>query len=70
MGKAEGTGEGWHGHVTAVTARLCLAFSSRADNATQVAPEYRRQGLAQKLMALLEETSIKRQALRFSNSHP
>jgi N-terminal acetyltransferase B complex catalytic subunit len=44
MGKAEGRGENWHGHVTAVT----------------VAPEYRRQGLAQKLMGLLEETTIKR----------
>ncbi len=30
IGKAEGEGEEWHGHVTAVT----------------VAPEYRRQGLA------------------------
>lgn len=44
MGKAEGEGENWHGHVTAVT----------------VAPEYRRQGLANKLMELLEEITIKR----------
>ncbi|KAL9331782.1 hypothetical protein ACSQ67_001392 [Phaseolus vulgaris] len=41
MGKVEGQGESWHGHVTAVT----------------VAPEYRRQQLAKKLMNLLEEIS-------------
>jgi N-terminal acetyltransferase B complex catalytic subunit len=35
MGKVEGKGDNWHGHVTAVT----------------VAPSYRRQGLAKKLMA-------------------
>lgn len=38
LGKAEGQGENWHGHVTAVT----------------VAPEYRRLGLAQQLMNYLE----------------
>ncbi|KAJ7514388.1 hypothetical protein O6H91_23G042100 [Diphasiastrum complanatum] len=43
MGKAEGRGESWHGHVTAVT----------------VAPEYRRQQLAKKLMNLLEEVTEK-----------
>ncbi|XP_072991981.1 N-terminal acetyltransferase B complex catalytic subunit NAA20 isoform X1 [Typha latifolia] len=43
MGKVEGQGESWHGHVTAVT----------------VAPEYRRQKLANKLMNLLEEISDK-----------
>lgn len=43
MGKAEGTGENWHGHVTAVT----------------VAPEYRRLGLANKMMLMLEEISEK-----------
>eukprot|EP00245_Coleochaete_scutata_P009824 TRINITY_DN3329_c1_g1_i1.p1 TRINITY_DN3329_c1_g1~~TRINITY_DN3329_c1_g1_i1.p1 ORF type:complete len:175 (-),score=33.64 TRINITY_DN3329_c1_g1_i1:10-534(-) len=43
MGKVEGDGELWHGHVTAVT----------------VAPEYRRQQLARKLMNLLEEISEK-----------
>lgn len=43
MGKVEGQGESWHGHVTAVT----------------VAPEYRRQQLAKKLMNLLEEISDK-----------
>ncbi|KAK8997630.1 hypothetical protein V6N11_012179 [Hibiscus sabdariffa] len=43
MGKVEGQGESWHGHVTAVT----------------VAPEYRRQQLAKKLMNLLEEVSDK-----------
>ena len=43
MGKAEGRGENWHGHVSAVT----------------VAPEYRRQSLAAKLMGLLEETTVK-----------
>ncbi|XP_002733958.1 N-alpha-acetyltransferase 20-like [Saccoglossus kowalevskii] len=41
MGKAEGSGENWHGHVTALT----------------VAPEYRRLGLAAKLMEVLEESS-------------
>ena len=43
MGKAEGTGENWHGHVTALT----------------VAPEYRRLGLANHLMHILEEVSEK-----------
>ena len=41
MGKAEGQMENWHGHVTALT----------------VAPEYRRLGLAGKLMNILEEIS-------------
>ena len=41
MGKAEGEGELWHGHVTAVT----------------VAPEFRRRGLGRKLMNSLEATS-------------
>ena len=43
MGKAEGRGERWHGHVTAVT----------------VAPSYRRMGLAKKLMRELEDVSEK-----------
>ncbi|KAE8735624.1 N-alpha-acetyltransferase 20 [Hibiscus syriacus] len=43
MGKVEGQGESWHGHVTAVI----------------VSPEYRRQQLAKKLMNLLEEISDK-----------
>lgn len=43
MGKAEGNGTNWHGHVTAVT----------------VAPEFRRLGLAQTLMDWLEEVSEK-----------
>eukprot|EP00128_Syssomonas_multiformis_P013984 Colp12_sorted_trinity150504_noHs@12622 len=43
MGKAEGKGEEWHGHVTALT----------------VAPEYRRLGLADSLMKILENTSEK-----------
>lgn len=43
LGKAEGAGADWHGHVTAVT----------------VAPDFRRQGLARRLMALLEETTEK-----------
>lgn len=43
LGKAEGEGERWHGHVTAVT----------------VAPEYRRMHLAQKLMGLLEDVTDK-----------
>lgn len=41
MGKVEGKGDQWHGHVTAVT----------------VAPEYRRLGLAQNLMGYLERLS-------------
>jgi len=43
LGKAEGTGENWHGHVTAVT----------------VAAEYRRVGLAKTLMTKLEMISEK-----------
>jgi len=43
MGKAEGRGTDWHGHVTAVT----------------VAPEYRRLGLAEHFMNFLEEVSEK-----------
>ena len=41
LGKAEGSGNEWHGHVTAIT----------------VAPEYRRLFLARKMMALLELVS-------------
>ncbi|ORY79397.1 acyl-CoA N-acyltransferase [Protomyces lactucae-debilis] len=41
MGKTEGRGKDWHGHVTAVT----------------VAPPYRRLGLAKKMMRLLEHAS-------------
>jgi N-terminal acetyltransferase B complex catalytic subunit len=41
MGKTEGRGKEWHGHVTAVT----------------VAPEYRRIGLAGRLMDILEDIS-------------
>ncbi|KAF9168744.1 N-terminal acetyltransferase [Actinomortierella ambigua] len=41
MGKAEGKGTDWHGHVTAIT----------------VAPEYRRLGLAEGMMDLLESVS-------------
>ncbi|KAG6829874.1 N(alpha)-acetyltransferase 20, NatB catalytic subunit [Tricholoma furcatifolium] len=41
LGKAEGSREEWHGHVTAIT----------------VAPEYRRLGLARKMMNLLELVS-------------
>ena len=41
LGKAEGNGKLWHGHVTAVT----------------VSPEYRRLGLATKLMDFLEDVS-------------
>jgi N-terminal acetyltransferase B complex catalytic subunit len=43
MGKAEGDGEEWHGHVTAVT----------------VAPEFRKIGMARRLMDLLEFTTDK-----------
>lgn len=41
LGKAEGEGKNWHGHVTAVT----------------VAPEYRRLGLARQLMNFLEDVT-------------
>ncbi|KAG1666486.1 hypothetical protein FOA52_004868 [Chlamydomonas sp. UWO 241] len=41
LGKAEGDGALWHGHVTAVT----------------VAPDFRRQHLAQKLMQMLEDVT-------------
>jgi len=41
LGKAEGPGAEWHGHVTAIT----------------VAPEYRRLSLARKMMSLLEMVS-------------
>ncbi|KAF9261246.1 N-acetyltransferase, partial [Marasmius fiardii PR-910] len=41
IGKAEGLGTEWHGHVTAIT----------------VAPEYRMLGLARKMMSLLELVS-------------
>eukprot|EP00743_Colponemidia_sp_Colp-15_P003806 GILK01004106.1.p2 GENE.GILK01004106.1~~GILK01004106.1.p2 ORF type:complete len:173 (-),score=28.12 GILK01004106.1:1253-1771(-) len=44
LGKVEGEGENWHGHVTALT----------------VAPEARRQGLAKKLMDYLEQVSEKK----------
>merc|ERR1712127_151246 len=43
MGKYDGRGKNWHGHVTAVS----------------VAPEFRRQQLAGKLMDLLEEVTDK-----------
>jgi N-terminal acetyltransferase B complex catalytic subunit len=43
MGKAEGSANLWHGHVTALT----------------VAPEYRRLGVAAKLMNMLEDISEK-----------
>ena len=41
MGKAEGVGDNWHGHVTALS----------------VAPEFRRLGVAGKLMHNLEQAS-------------
>lgn len=43
MGKAEGIGENWHGHVTALT----------------VSPDFRRLGLAATLMSFLEDVSEK-----------
>jgi len=43
MGKAEGKGENWHGHVTAVT----------------VGPQYRRIGVAGVMMKFLEDVSEK-----------
>lgn len=45
MGKAEGHGTNWHGHVTALT----------------VSPDYRRLGLAATLMNFLEDVSEKKQ---------
>jgi ribosomal protein S18 acetylase RimI-like enzyme len=50
VGKAEGQGEKWHGHVTAVT----------------VAPEFRRLGIARKLMNILELVSEK---MYFNQTH-
>lgn len=44
MGKAEGHGENWHGHVTAVS----------------VGPPHRRLGLANKLIEGLEQVSDKK----------
>jgi N-terminal acetyltransferase B complex catalytic subunit len=44
MGKAEGHGQNWHGHVTALT----------------VSPDYRRLGLAAILMQFLEDVSEKK----------
>lgn len=44
MGKAEGHGDQWHGHVTALT----------------VSPDYRRLGLAATLMKFLEDVSEKK----------
>jgi N-terminal acetyltransferase B complex catalytic subunit len=41
LGKAEGQGTEWHGHVTAIT----------------IAPEYRRLGIARHMMEILENTS-------------
>jgi len=46
MGKTEGHGEQWHGHVTALT----------------VAPTFRRLGLARKLMGYLEDVSERKRA--------
>ncbi|XP_033174291.1 N-alpha-acetyltransferase 20 isoform X2 [Bombus vosnesenskii] len=46
MGKAEGQGENWHGHITALT----------------VSPNYRRLGLAAMLIEFLEKVSEKKQA--------
>ncbi|CAH2258777.1 N-alpha-acetyltransferase 20 [Pararge aegeria] len=46
MGKAEGLGENWHGHVTALS----------------VNPDYRRLGIAATLMNILEEVSEKKKA--------
>lgn len=52
MGKAEGAGENWHGHVTALT----------------VSPDYRRLGLAATLMRYLEEFSEKYSLFEFNTS--
>lgn len=42
MGKAEGKGKEWHGHITALT----------------VGSEYRRIGLARRLVGILEKITI------------
>lgn len=72
MGKAEGTGENWHGHVSAVT--VCRAIPqphSTAPSTThlttssvsflhhllQVAAEYRRASMAQLFMGYCEQLS-------------
>lgn len=52
MGKAEGHKDNWHGHVTALS----------------VAPDYRRLGLAAKLMSGLEEISEKYYYLMFGSN--
>ena len=60
LGKAEGKEKKWHGHVTAVTVMI---HSTHPHNHTythkpkQVAPEYRRLGLAKGLMNLLEQVT-------------
>lgn len=43
MGKSEGVGKNWHGHVTVLT----------------VSPQYRQLGIASTLMRHLEETAAK-----------
>jgi N-terminal acetyltransferase B complex catalytic subunit len=59
LGKSEGEGKNWHGHVTAVS----------------IAPEFRRMGVAARLMNLLELTSDKLNCffvdlfVRESNAH-
>jgi N-terminal acetyltransferase B complex catalytic subunit len=53
MGKAEGDGSLWHGHVTALT----------------VAPEFRRLGLAKSLMDILEQVSEKMYTLVYFSSY-
>ena len=50
MGKAEGEDKLWHGHVTALT----------------VSPDFRRMGIAKRLMDHLEEVSEKMYALVLS----
>mgnify|MGYP001791847586 CR=1 FL=1 len=51
MGKSAGQRENFHGHVTALS----------------VAPEYRRLGLAVKLMKNLEDVSVKLDNVAFSD---
>ena len=62
LGKAEGKEKKWHGHVTAVTViSIRIMYSSQThtqtNNPPQVAPEYRRLGLAKGLMNLLEQVT-------------
>jgi len=61
LGKAEGKEKDWHGHVSAVTVPFSSfyphCFNTHTHTHLQVAPEYRRLGLAKGLMNLLEQVT-------------